>query len=77
MGGNRPIHNNNKPQHRNTLAPNHNKCKKLMRKHNDNVYSCCGINGHWACACRICGSIKHPSEENAKDLRPILRSIML
>ena len=24
-----------------------------MKKHDDNAYSRCGMNGHWVCACRI------------------------
>ena len=39
----------NKSQRRNTLAPNHSKGKKPMRKNDGFRY---GMNGHWAHVCR-------------------------
>ena len=50
-----PVHDNNKPQHRNVLAPNQNKDKKPMQKH-DNACINYGMNKHWARACR---TLKH------------------
>ena len=40
-----PVHDNNKPQHRNVLAPNQNKDKKPMQKH-DNACINYGMNKH-------------------------------
>ena len=52
-GSGRPTHHNNKPQHRNAYAPNQNKGKKPMQKHdNDNACNRCGLTGHWSRACR-------------------------
>ena len=49
----RPTHHNNKPQNRNVYAPNQNKGKKPMQKHeNDNACNRCGLTGHWSRACR-------------------------
>ena len=57
MSGSRPTQNNNNNlQHRNALAPNHNKGKKPMRKHDDNSCPRCGMNGHKA---RTCHTPKH------------------
>ena len=44
--------NNNNPWQINALVSNHIKCKKPIKKQDDNVCSYCGMNGHWACVCR-------------------------
>ena len=52
MDNSRPAHNNNKPQQKNTHAPNQNKGKKPMQKHeNDNAYNRCGLTRHQSRAC--------------------------
>ena len=53
-GSGRPTNHNNKPQHRNAYAPNQNKGKKPMQKHeNGNACNRCGLTGHWSRTCRI------------------------
>ena len=53
-GNGRPTHHNNKPQHSNAYAPNQNKGKKPMQKHeNDNACNRCGLTGHWSRTCQI------------------------
>ena len=52
-GSGRPTQQINKPQHRNAYAPNQNKGKKPMQKHdNDNTCNRCGLTGHWSRTCR-------------------------